>query len=551
MTPDTEWKAVTGQALIVLAVSTLLAFLYKLVKMRLIFYRLKKQGLPMPPWDFVAGHLQIMPALLKQLPTGSQQSDAFTILSQDFSKTDSCFYIDLWPFTMPLLVVTSPDLAVQACQTYALPKPSILDAFVNPLTGGRTMFTQNGPEWKRSRDLFNNRFSMKVLFKLAPKIVKEAEVYVNVLRGHANKGDMFFLDKITCDYVMDIIGVLTLNARLQSLTKYNPLAASMRSSIEWHCQDEELNPFKRWNPMRPLVEWRNGRTMNRYIGVELDRRFEEWKHSAGNVEVGSIMDLVIAQYMANKNPASVSAAAASGSSLDASFKTWATQHIRLFLFAGHDSTAATIIYALYLMSKHKEILSRVRAEHDAIFGTDLSTTASQLSSTPELTNKLPYTLAVIKETLRLFPPASGMREGQPNISLADRHGNYFPTAGVCIWIIHGAIHRNPDYWARPHEFLPERWIVGPEDPLYPPHGGWRPFEHGPRDCIAQNLALLDIKITLALMVRMFDFQDRYEEWDRLHPRQGPRTVFGERAYQVPLGGAHPVDGLPCQVSLRG
>ncbi|KAL4751945.1 hypothetical protein BDW72DRAFT_212345 [Aspergillus terricola var. indicus] len=547
MIPGAKWEAIAGKAFTVLALSALVASLYKLVKMRLIFYRLKKQGLPMPPWDLVAGNLRVLPGLLKQLPKGSQQSDAFTILSRDFSKTDSCFYIDLWPFTMPVLVVTSPELAVQACQTYALPKPDLLDAIVNPLAGGRTMFTQNGPEWKRSRDLFNNRFSMNVLFKLAPKIVREAEVYVDVLREHANKDDMFLHDKITCDYMMDIIGVLTLNARLQWQTKHNPLAAAMRSSIEWHCRDEELNPFKRWNPMRILLEWHNGRTMNHYIGAELDKRYKEWKHSAGNVEVGSIMDLVIAQYMTNK--ASASAAVASSSSLDASFKTWATQHIRLFLFVGHDSTASVLIYALYLMSKHPEILARVRAEHDAIFGTDISTTASQLSSTPELTNRLPYTLAVIKETLRLFPPASGMREGRTNISLTDRHGNQFPTAGVCIWIIHGAIHRNPDYWVRPHEFLPERWLVGPEDPLYPPRWGWRPFEHGPRDCIAQNLALLNIKITLALTVRMFDFQDQYEEWDRLHPRKGPRTVFGERAYQVPLGGAHPVDGLPCKVSL--
>ncbi|KAL4929076.1 cytochrome P450 [Aspergillus undulatus] len=414
--------------------------------MRLIFYRLKKQGLPMPPWDFVAGHLKVLPALLKQLPTGSQQSDAFTILSRDFPKTTPASTSTSGPFTMPLLVITSPDLAVQACQTYALPKPAILDAFVNPLAGGRTMFTQNGPEGKRSRDLFNNRFSTNVLFKLAPKIVKEAEVYVN----------------ITCDYTMDMIGVLTLNARLQSRTKYNPLAAAMRSSIEWHCQDEEADPFKR-------------RTMYRYIGVELDKRYEEWKHSAGDVEVASIMDLGVAQDMTNKDPAS--AAAASGSSsLDASFKTWATQHIGLFLFVGHDSTASTIIYALYLMSKHPS-------------------------------------------SLRLSPPASGMREGHITTTLTDRHGNSFPTAGVYIWIIHGAIHRNPDYWARPHEFLPERWLVGPEHPLYPPRGGWRPLEHGLRDCMAQNLTLLDLKITLALTVRMFDFQD--------------------------------FDGLPCVVSLRG
>ena len=61
----------------------------------------------------------------------------------------------------------------------------------------------------------------------------------------------------------------------------------MRSSIEWHCQDEERNPFKRWNPMRPLLEWHNGRTMNRYIGAELDKRFEDWKHSTDDVEVES------------------------------------------------------------------------------------------------------------------------------------------------------------------------------------------------------------------------------------------------------------------------
>ncbi|PLB45553.1 cytochrome P450 71B25 [Aspergillus steynii IBT 23096] len=540
-----EWKAIAGQALTILALSAFVVFLYKLVKMRMIFYRLKKQGLPMPTWDFVAGHLKVLPELLKQLPKGSQQSDAFTILSRNFPETDSCFYIDLWPFTMPLLVVTSPDLAVQACQTYALPKPDILNAFVDPLAGGPTMFTQNGPEWKRSRDLFNNRFSTNVLMKLAPKIVKEAEVYVDVLREHARKGDMFFLDKITCDYVMDIIGVLTLNARLQSQRQHNPLAAAMRSSIEWHCQDEELNPFKRWNPMRPLIEWHNGRTMNRYIGQELEKRYEEWKRSDNPVEVGSIMDLVIAESMKKKQD--------TASHLDPAFKTWATQHIRLFLFVGHDATASTIVYSLYLMSKHPDILARVRAEHDAVFGPDLSTTASQLSTTPELINRLPYTLAVIKETLRLFSPASGMREGQPNVNLrSHRQGTLFPTSNLYIWIIHGAIHRNPDYWPSPHEFLPDRWLVGPEDPLYPARGAWRPFEHGLRDCVGQNLALLDIKITLALTVRAFNFTDQYEQWDRIHPLpgNGVRTVFGERAYQIPLGGAHPADGLPCKVRVR-
>ncbi|PYH89683.1 carbon-nitrogen hydrolase [Aspergillus ellipticus CBS 707.79] len=61
----------------------------------------------------------------------------------------------------------------------------------------------------------------------------------------------------------------------------------------------------------------------------------------------------------------------------------------------------------------------------------------------------------------------------------------------------------------------------------------------------QPLAILDAKITLVLTLREFDFVDQYAEWDRLHPSAGPKTVFGERAYQIPQG------WLACRVHLRG
>ena len=68
--------------------------------------------------------------------------------------------------------------------------------------------------------------------------------------------------------------------------------------------------------------------------------------------------------------------------------------------------------------------------------------------------------------------------------------------------------------------------------------------------MGQTLAMLDIKITLAMTVREFDVRDMYEEWDRRYPSKGIKEVFGERAYQVPQGAAHPVDGFPCKVSMR-
>jgi hypothetical protein len=67
--------------------------------------------------------------------------------------------------------------------------------------------------------------------------------------------------------------------------------------------------------------------------------------------------------------------------------------------------------------------------------------------------------------------------------------------------------------------------------------------------VEQILAMLDIKVTLALTVREFDFKDQYDEWDRMHPSSGTKSVYGERAYQVPQGAAHPVDGFPCKVTF--
>ncbi|KAE8371400.1 cytochrome protein [Aspergillus bertholletiae] len=530
-----------AQVALALVLVIVLRFFHEMVKVRLLFYRLREQGLPMPKWAFATGNLRMLPGLMERHPKGSQQSEAFTLLSYEFPNSDNCFYIDVWPFTKPLLVVTSPDLAVQACQTYALPKPPVLAKFFNPFAGGPNIFVMNGPEWKRARGLFNPAFSSSNIIEHTAHIVEEAQEFVGILREHAYKGDTFSLDKVTCNYVMDIIGYVVMKARLHSQRGHNALASALRSSVEWHCQDEEMNPFIRWNPMRPIMQWSNGRTMNHYIGAELDKRYAVWMEKQPLTKANSIIDIALAEFMSTR-PA--------GATLDPEFKTWATIQIRTFLFTGHDSTAATIVYSIYLLSKHPEALSKIRTEHDEVFGSDTSAAAGMVKQHPELINRLPYTLAVIKETLRLFPAASALREGQPGVYLQDKNGTKYPTEGLCIWIIHGGIQRNPNYWPDPHAFKPERWLVRPGHPLYPPTGGWRPFEQGLRDCIGQALALLDIKITLVLILREFDFQDQYAEWDRQHPQPGPNTVFGERAYQIPQGGSHPVNGLPCRVSLR-
>ena len=164
----------------------------------------------MPPWNPVLGHLMTLPRLLNQLPKGAQQSYCFGILSHEFPESDNLFYIDLWPFSHPILLVSTPNLAYQVCQEHDLPKPDSLLPFFEPITGGLGLFMMNGEEHKNSRALFAPGFSSNAISDNTTNIVEQAEIFVGILRQHARKKDMFSLDDAACWYMMDVIGIVTL-----------------------------------------------------------------------------------------------------------------------------------------------------------------------------------------------------------------------------------------------------------------------------------------------------------------------------------------------------
>ena len=152
-----------------------------------------------------------MATVPKMGPSDSRQSELFGLLAANTPGLESGYYVDIWPFGPPILVVISPAMAVETCQKYDLPKPKVLHPFINPMAGGAdNLFVANGAHWKHSRDLFNHGFSMAAALSHMPCVVEEAEIYVRILKDHAQKGDTFFLDPLTCRYTMDIIGNTTL-----------------------------------------------------------------------------------------------------------------------------------------------------------------------------------------------------------------------------------------------------------------------------------------------------------------------------------------------------
>jgi cytochrome P450 len=194
----------------------ILYFFSRLYQARSDFYNNKvKKGLPMPPWNPIFGHLLVLDKAFKKynLPPDTQMPDVFAGLSKEFQdKSDSLFYLDIWPFMGPMMMVSSPSHAIQACQKaeFATDRPADLLRTMHAVTGGPSIFATNGPEWKEARNIFQTGLNSTSILSQTSRIVDEAEVFVRILKEKATSGEIFQLDHLTIKFMLDVSGYLTL-----------------------------------------------------------------------------------------------------------------------------------------------------------------------------------------------------------------------------------------------------------------------------------------------------------------------------------------------------
>jgi cytochrome P450 len=164
----------------------------------------------------------------------------------------------------------------------------------------------------------------------------------------------------------------------------------------------------------------------------------------------------------------------------------------LFL-AGHETTALTLAWGLYLLSQNPAARSRLEEESRGVLA----------GRSPELADlhRLPYLQAVVNEILRLYPPA--YISARTSIEPCDLGGYDFP-AGTTFLMAQWVTHRDARFFDEPESFRPERWLDGLMDRL--PPGAYFPFGGGPRRCIGQNFALLEACLVLAELAQRFRFE---------------------------------------------
>ena len=202
------------------------------------------------------------------------------------------------------------------------------------------------------------------------------------------------------------------------------------------------------------------------------------------------------------------------------------------LFAGQDTSAATLSWTLHLLSLHPEKQNKLAEEvcrvmkHTYCDDDDANDDGSSSNSKiHHLTKKdiarMPYLDAVLKESMRLYPVAPFVvRKITRPVTLPPETENAAITtpptvlpegALACIWIY--GLHRNREFWHRPNDFLPERWLTNKNDGtikidkgLETP-GAYMPFAQGPRNCLGQPLAHIILRCLLAHLICSYEFRD--------------------------------------------
>lgn len=192
------------------------------------------------------------------------------------------------------------------------------------------------------------------------------------------------------------------------------------------------------------------------------------------------------------------------------------------VLAGHETTANTLTWTMYLLSQNPDIAEKLQEEINSVIGNRLPTLA-------DLKN-LTYTEAVIKESMRIYPPVwSVARQAREATQLGDYPIGKYATAVIPIW----TVHHDERWYPNPWSFEPERWLDDRVDAV--PRYTYLPFGGGPRICIGNSFAMMEAQLILVSILQQFKLTH----------------VEGHQVVPEPLVTLRPKYGMKMRLEKRG
>ncbi|MGH9929397.1 MAG: cytochrome P450 [Pyrinomonadaceae bacterium] len=187
--------------------------------------------------------------------------------------------------------------------------------------------------------------------------------------------------------------------------------------------------------------------------------------------------------------------------------------VMTIFLAGHETTALTLSWAWYLLAQNAAAEHRFHAELTEVLGGRLPTM--------EDLSRLPYTEMIAKESMRLYPPAYALgREAVKECEI----GGFRVPAGAQVFMFQWSTQRDARFFAQPEKFCPERWTEEFTNSL--PKYAYFPFGGGPRACIGNYFAMMEVVLLLATIGQRFRFSVQPDHPVSLMPAMSLRPTDG-------------------------
>ena len=337
---------------------------------------------------------------------------------------------------------------------------------------GNSILISEGEQWVRQRRLVQPAFHPRRLENYGRTMVAAARELVESWRGGDMRREGYVdvdIDQTMTSLTLSIICQTMFDSRIDDISGEVADAVSILSDVAFHeMQDPIRLPI--WLP----TAWNRRK---RWAMNVLDRAvwsFVRQRRQDG-ADHGDLLSMLLAAVDEESG----------GQRLD---DRQVRDEAMTLMLAGHDTTAAGLDWLWYNVASNPEVARRCQAEVDAIVG-DREPTAGDVE-------KLPYLVATIKESLRLYPPAIGVFLRQATADLVI--GGYdVPKKKSLITLSSFVTQRDPRWFPNPEQFDPDRFLPPRADEI--PHGAYFPFGAGPRVCIGQSFAMTEMALIAATM----------------------------------------------------
>jgi cytochrome P450 len=385
-------------------------------------------------------------------------------------------------------VVSNPKLAHEILVERAneFHKAELLRKAVGPLVGNG-LLTSEGDFWKRQRKLAQPAFHFQRIENYGETMVHQT---LALLQSWQN-GEV---RDVAHDMMALTLGIVTKTLfNVDVSDQADRIGGLMHTVLE--AANDSINSY---NPVwERMFKTRQKRT--EVATTELFKIIDEIiaEHRKSDKDAGDLLSMLLAARDENNQPMS---------------EAQLRDEVMTLFIAGHETTANALAWTLYLVSQHPDVETKLMSE--------IATLGDKPPTMRDLP-QMPYSEQVLKEVMRLYPPAGGAtREPIRDMEL----GGYHMPKGSSIAISTYTMHRNPKYFAEPLKFDPERF--SPENEAAIPKYAYLPFGGGPRVCIGNAFAMLEARLVALTILQRFKLslapnqQVRAEQLFTIRPKGG-------------------------------